>query len=87
MAPGHKVPPVYAVDYIQSPRTLHHHNLTCIHLCGGAHITRNNSTINQLAGRRHIHYDKDEGVVSETFSAAVNNLKIIKTGKKNWSDN
>jgi hypothetical protein len=40
------------------------------------------STINQVASTRHTHYDKDEGVVSKTSTAAVNNLKIIKADKK-----
>jgi hypothetical protein len=40
------------------------------------------SAINQLASKRHTYYDKAEGVVSETFTPAVNNLKIITTGKK-----
>ena len=74
--------PVYAVDYIQPPH--HHHKLTCIPCMWWCPHTRNRPTsaINQLASKRHSYYDKAEGVASKTFTHAVNNLKIIKMGKK-----
>jgi hypothetical protein len=49
------VPPVYAVAYSPSPRSLNHQKLTCIPCTYVVVPTyKKQSTINQLAGRRHI---------------------------------